>query len=645
MLTRRGAFGLAPGDAAAMSTLRPADAPSPENSPSDFLKMFPCNPESFVVRKSVGTARDENGKLPGVYITYRRSVTEEDVRRHLSGKVCLVLKPDLAGDMCGWAQIDHDIYLADDLKIAILTRIGELKLPLQVFSSKSGGLHSVVFFEKPIPCAVARALLGKWAAQLGDPGAEVFPKPVSNGKLPFGVALPFFGEPEQFKMFKPRLFEPPMNGDGMIPDYLRTDSNGETIPQGHRHQTMLSLAGGMRARGLNAGAILTALKAANVTCTPPLDESELQKLAGYVATKPTGFRGQRPMETSAEVEIDSYSSIACEKIHWLWFGRIARGKLNLFVGDPGEGKSLATIDLSARVSTGTAFPDGAPCEAADVLILSAEDDPKDTVKPRLVAAGADVSHVHRVNSVKVTLADGQTGQSFFNLERDVEKLGEALDKFPAIKLLIIDPISAYMGGRIDTHNDAAVRSVLAPLAGLAAERGIAIVAVMHLRKSDAIALLRVSGSVGFVAAARIVWGFGKDPDNPERRVMIAVKNNLAAFSCPLAYRIAALPGNDAASIEWLKDQIMLNADEVLNSDPRHRRTNARQQDRAEEWLQDLLKDGPVPQQRIEDASAREDFSWATVRRAKDTIRAKSRKAAFGGGWLWELPKGAQDDRP
>ncbi len=122
----------------------------------------------------------------------------------------------------------------EDLKIAILTRIGELKLPLQVFSSKSGGLHSVVFFDKPVPCEAARTLLRKWAAELGDPNAEIFPKPVANGKLPFGIALPFFGEPERFKSFKRKLYQLPTNGDvpTQIPDYLRTDT-----PEGFENVT------------------------------------------------------------------------------------------------------------------------------------------------------------------------------------------------------------------------------------------------------------------------------------------------------------------------------------------------------------------------------------------------------------------------
>jgi hypothetical protein len=396
----------------------------------------------------------------------------------------------------------------------------------------------------------------------------------------------------------------------------------------------------MRARGLTEPAILTALKSVNATCKPPLPEDELRGLAGFVGSKPTGFRNQKSLENCAQVETENYGDVRREKVRWLWKERIACGKLNLFVGDPARGKSLATIDIAARVSRGANFPDGVACSQGDVLILSAEDDPSDTVAPRLAAAGADLCRIHRVKCVRVTLPDGQTGESFFSLERDLPKLEEALDKLPTVALVIIDPLSAYMGGRIDTHVDAAVRSVLAPLAELAAKRKIAVISVMHLRKSETSALLRVAGSIGFVAAARIVWGFGDDPENPDRRVMVAIKNNLAPPGSALAYRIVLPHGEDAPRIEWLDDVVLLTPDEVLDNSPRRKGAYGLKRDEAAEWLKKLLSDGPVPQPRIEEAAEREHFAWRTVRRAKDALGLVPRKASFGSGWLWELPQKA-----
>jgi hypothetical protein len=397
----------------------------------------------------------------------------------------------------------------------------------------------------------------------------------------------------------------------------------------------------MRARGLSASAILASLRIHNQQhCKPPLDDSDLERIARDIGKKPVGFRPSHASETCAEVEIESFAAVPVERVLWLWPGRIARGKLNLFVGDPENGKSLHSIDVAARVSTGRNFPDGAPCECGDVLIVSCEDDASDTVAPRLIAAGADLARVNRIKGVRVTLGDGQSGQSLFNLERDMAKLEDALEKFPGVTLICIDPVAAYMG-KIDTHVDSAVRAVLGPLAELAGKKKIAVIGIMHLRKSDAAAMLRVSGSIGFVAAARVVWGFGPDPDNAERKIMVAIKNNLGPKAPALAYKTVGSRADPAVGvIEWLDDTVAFSPDEVLDSSPR--RTHGQAQHDAERWLQELLADGPMPQQQIESRADVEGFSRATIRRAKDAVGIKSKKSAMGGGWMWRRGEDAQE---
>jgi hypothetical protein len=413
----------------------------------------------------------------------------------------------------------------------------------------------------------------------------------------------------------------------------------DVIPKGQRHRTMVSFAGSMRARGLSQGAILVNLSILNVQhCKPPLEDADLERIAKDIGRKPTGFRGAQPAETCAEIEIECFAAVPIEKISWLWSGRIALGKLQLFVGDPEKGKSLVSIDVAARVSRGRDFPDGARCEPGDILIVSCEDDASDTVAPRLHEAGADLARVHRIKGVKVILGDGQSGQSLFNLERDTDKLQEALEKSTDIKLIIIDPVAAYMG-KIDTHVDSAVRAVLGPLAELAAKRKIAVIGIMHLRKADAAAMLRVSGSIGFVAASRVVWGFGPDPDRPDRQIMVAVKNNLGPKAPSLAYKIVGSRTNPAIGvIEWLNDKVTYSPDEVLDNSPR--RKHGQTQNDAERWLHALLADGPLPQPRIKSLAAAEGFSWATVRRAKHALGIKPQKSGMDSGWTWSLSEGA-----
>jgi hypothetical protein len=289
----------------------------------------------------------------------------------------------------------------------------------------------------------------------------------------------------------------------------------DAIQQGRRHQAMLSIAGALRARRLSPEIVLAQLRIVNERqCVPPLDDAELQKLAQYVGTKPAGFPGQRPQETSAEVELECFREITAEPVCWLWNQRIPLGKLTLFVGDPGKGKSLVTCDVAARMSRGIAFPDGAPCRVGDTIFLSAEDDAADTIRPRLDAAGAEVGRIHRVKAVKVILSDGGTGESAFSLERDLDRLEDAVKKIPSTQMLVVDPLSAYMG-KIDTHRGAEIRRVIAPLSDFAARRRVGVVGVMHLKKSETSALLRVSGSIGFVAARELFGASATTRNSPK----------------------------------------------------------------------------------------------------------------------------------
>lgn len=263
----------------------------------------------------------------------------------------------------------------------------------------------------------------------------------------------------------------------------------------------------------------------------------------------------------------------------------------------------------------------------------------DTVRPRLEAAGADLARVHRVSAVRVVLADGAESESTFNLERDIEKLEESLSRISNARLLIVDPLTAYLG-KIDAHRDAEVRYVLAPLSEVASRRRIAVIGVMHLRKSDTSALLRISGSIGFAAAARTIWGFGEDPDDPTTRVMTPVKNNLAPLGAGLAYQITAESDN-APFIVWEKEPVTLNADEILTTDLKEKCDRAKRQVKTEEWLRNLFAAGPVPSAQVESQAKREGLAWRSVHRVKDRIGVKTHKAGMASGWVWELPEDAK----
>src|SRR5262249_44074013 len=157
------------------------------------------------------------------------------------------------------------------------------------------------------------------------------------------------------------------------------------------------------------------------------------------------------------------SDIVERKLCWLWPGRIPLGKFTLFAGDPGLGKSAATIDIAARVTRGTSWPDGAPNDQpGSVIILSAEDDDEDTIRPRLRVAGANLDKVHILQAVRHAKTDGDTTLDHFSLATDVAALRDAVVSLEDVRLVIIDPISAYLGNT-DSHVNARVRGIIAPL--------------------------------------------------------------------------------------------------------------------------------------------------------------------------------------
>ena len=239
----------------------------------------------------------------------------------------------------------------------------------------------------------------------------------------------------------------------------------------------------------------------------------------------------------------------------------------MVAGHPGLGKSQVCVSLAAIVTTGGLWPvDRTRCERGTVLILSAEDDPEDTIRPRLEAAGADLARIHVLEAVEEQQADGGIARRAFSLADDLSRLGVVLAQLGDVALVVIDPITAYLG-ETDSHKAADVRAVLAPLGELAAKHGAAVIAVSHLRKSGAgEAMLQVTGSLAFVAAARAAYIIAKDQDDPSRRLMLPVKNNLGDDQTGYAFRIEAtrLPSHiDTSRIAWEVERVTVTADEAL----------------------------------------------------------------------------------
>lgn len=338
--------------------------------------------------------------------------------------------------------------------------------------------------------------------------------------------------------------------------------------------------------------------------------------------------------STSEAVITRLSEIQTEQINWLWPSRIARGKLTLIAGDPGLGKSLLTVAIAATISKGGAWPDdNTAAPIGDVILLSAEDDPADTIRPRLDAAMGDCTRVHILQAVKDESKDGSQVQRMFSLKNDLAVLEQQLSVMSECQLLIVDPVSAYLGDT-DSHNNADVRGVFAPLADLAARHKIAIIAVSHLNKGIGNnALYRTTGSLAFVAAARAAHLVTKDNDNPQRRLFLPIKNNLAKDSAGLAYSITEAE-NGAPLIVWETEPVVMTADEalVVPEEAIHTDTGW-----AAEFLRDLLADGSLPAAEVKKQAREAGINEKPLRSARERLGIKPKKSAFSGGWEWSLP--------
>lgn len=394
---------------------------------------------------------------------------------------------------------------------------------------------------------------------------------------------------------------------------------------------------------------------------PPLPETEIpESLRNFIEEGHQRFSSSTPKDAVAEPTLSSsiktgsdliirrVADVAAEPIRWLWPNRIALGKVTLIAGDPGLGKSQLTAYLAARVSTGGLWPNAdGPSPTGAVIMLSCEDDVADTIRPRLEAVRANINVVHVIEAVKT--GDGQSRG--FNITADLAKLEAAIKSIPNVRLVTVDPITAYLGGT-DTHRTSDVRAALGPLQVLAAQYGVAVVAVSHLNKASGggKSINAVTGSGAFVAAARASFLVVKDDADENRRLLIESKNNLGRAP-GLSYRIKQTrlaSGIVAPFVEFEIGTVCTTADEALSASNLPTRGGALRE--AEIFLLAELSSGEVPAQEIERQASQQGISITTLRRASKKIGVQKVKSGFSDGWIWRLEasskviKRTQDDQ-
>lgn len=344
------------------------------------------------------------------------------------------------------------------------------------------------------------------------------------------------------------------------------------------------------------------------------------------------MEAMRAAVAAADVDATvSLAEIRPRPLRWTWPGRIPRGKLTTLAGAGGVGKTLVVGDMIARKSTGRPWPDrpGEPNAVGSCILISAEDDAEDTIVPRLMAAGADLTRVRTLSTAvkdRFTLAD-------------LETLGRAVEEAEDVELITIDPPTAYIG-KTDDHRNAELRALLGPLSDFAAKRDLAIVLVTHVSKSDASrASNRVIGSVAWINAVRAAWMFHKDKDDKDRRLILAIKSNLAKEAPGLAYRIVSdVVHHDSAEIptariEWEAGVVEMDADDACAAEGRR---GEPKEEAAAKWLRTFLAEFARPSDVIFAEGKEAGFGKNLLYDAKRALDIRPRARGFGKGWYWGL---------
>jgi Bifunctional DNA primase/polymerase, N-terminal/AAA domain/Primase C terminal 1 (PriCT-1) len=440
--------------------------------------------------------------------------------------------------------------------------------------------------------------------------------------------------------------------------------SGDAIPNGCRNSTLISIGGTLRRNGHSEPEILATLEAVNAgRCVPPLESAEVRTIArsaaGYepdqAATAAAedhagrgvggalangGRRGKSGQSQKGAI-LASLDSFGIETVTWLWRGRIPRGMLTVFSGDPSTGKSTLTADLASRVTTGREWPDGASgCDPGEVIMLVGEDGLADTLARRVEAAGGDRRKIHILRGIgNPKTDDPHQPLDGFELAKHIGHLKQALIDLSQVRLVIIDPLDVFMGDGVDTHKKADVQTILAELSRTVEKPGVAVVGVLHLRKSSQDrALYRTSGSVAFMSSPRAAWSISKDNQNPDRRLMLCLKMNIGKEPSGLAFTIEDQDG--IGIVNWESDPVTISADDALGYRP-SKPSKARGPkgptiaSRAQEFLREALANGPVPAAEILETMFENGFKRNAAHLAKEAIGAESRKLA-DKSWVWAM---------
>ena len=317
------------------------------------------------------------------------------------------------------------------------------------------------------------------------------------------------------------------------------------------------------------------------------------------------------------MKLITMSDIQAATVKWLWYPYIPYGKITLVQGDPGDGKTTFVLAVAALLTNGKPMPE---CEDAAepvaVIYQTAEDGLADTIKPRLEEVGADCSRVIVIDESEqsLTLSDSRIEQAIATTNA---------------KLLILDPLQAYLGMDVDMHRANEIRPVFKSLAGVAERTGCAMLIIGHMNKAagQTKGMYRGLGSIDIAAAVRSILLVGRDKDNPQTRVMAQLKSSLAPEGKPIAFEL------DKSGFRWV-GQYDISLDALLNGNSPDREPTKETQ--AVCLITEMLRDSDMPCNEIYSRLSEHGIGRRTAENAKQTAGVRSYRK--DGAWHWTLSK-------
>lgn len=327
-----------------------------------------------------------------------------------------------------------------------------------------------------------------------------------------------------------------------------------------------------------------------------------------------------PSKEEHQITLLNLDDVEPEVVEWLWYPYIPRGKLTMIEGDPGLGKSWLTMALASYISRGKALPYQLNPEEGPVLIMSAEDGIADTIKPRLITLRANTKNIIAIpEPVSFT-------------ENGAKAVDEAIKQVKP-RLVIIDPLVAYLGGKIDLHKANETREIMARMTRIAEENKVAIVLVRHLTKGNKDkAIYRGLGSIDLTAAVRSVLAIGRNPKDPnEGRVICHIKSNLAPLGKAISYTLDA--GDKKHPFEF-GEEVEVNVEEVLGAQP----TNGKgATEAAVEFLNTILINGKaMPSIEIQREAEARGIGEKALKKARKFLGISMIRDG-DGVYKWALP--------